>query len=226
MKFTNTWAPKPLDINYFKSIKLIDCEFLSHISTWQFFKTREKYKFPGADVSLTNPVSCFGKDGVIAYSTQLFTQDAFFSDWNIIKNKNEISIFVSLEAIEQIGFFFIYLNRNLPQSCTFVSTGWTNVCNIAIQDTPRDLPSIHKCSNLSGYPTLTSLASRMVSNTISRILMKWSGYGQMDQCCTVWGEWGLDMSIYSPGGERLLGLIFAGYVSLASQNPYPIIFYS
>ena len=36
------------------------------------------------------------------------------------------------------------------------------------------------------------------------------------------------MSIYSPGGgrERLLGLIFAGYVSLASQNPYPIIFYS
>ena len=145
-------------------------------------------------------VSCFGKDSVIAYSTQLFTQDAFFSDWNIIKNKNEISRFVSLEAIEQIGFFFIYLNRNLPQSCTFVSTGWTNVCNIAIQDTPRDLPSIHKCSNLSGYPTLTSLASRMVSNTISRILMKWSGYGQMDQCCTVWGEWGLDMSIYSPGG--------------------------
>ena len=96
----------------------------------------------------------------------------FFSDRNIIKNKNEISRFVSLEAIEQIGFFFIYLNRNLPQSCTFVSTGWTNVCNIAIQDTPRDLPSIHKCSNLSGYPTLTSLASRMVSNMISRILMK------------------------------------------------------
>ena len=143
-----------------------------------------------------------------------------------MKNKNQISRFVSWEAIEQIGFFFIYLNRNLPQSCTFVSTGWTNVCNIAIQDTPRDLLSIHKCSNLSGYPTLTSLASRMVSNTISRILMKWSGYGQMDQCCTVWGEWGLDMSIYSPGGERLLGLIFAGYVSLASQNPYPIIFYS
>ena len=118
----------------------------------------------------------------------------------ISKNKNEISRFVSLEAIEQTGFFFIYLNRNLPQSCTFVSTGWTNVCNIAIQDTPRDLPSIHKCSNLSGYPTLTSLASRMVSNTISRTLMRWSDYGQMDQCCTVWGEWGLDMSIYSPGG--------------------------
>ena len=69
MKFTNTRARKPLDINYFKSIKLIDCEFLSHISTWQFFKTREKYEFPGADVSLTNPVSCFGNDGVIAYST-------------------------------------------------------------------------------------------------------------------------------------------------------------
>ena len=29
-----------------------------------------------------------------------------------------------------------------------------------------------------------------------------------------------------PGGERLLGLIFAGYVPLASQNPYPIIAYS
>ena len=69
MKFTNTRARKPLDINYFKSIKLIDCAFLSHISIWQFFKTREKYKFPGADVSLTNPVSCFGNDGVIAYST-------------------------------------------------------------------------------------------------------------------------------------------------------------
>ena len=34
------------------------------------------------------------------------------------------------------------------------------------------------------------------------------------------------MSIYSPGGERLLGLIFAGYVPLASQDPYPIIAYS
>ena len=30
---------------------------------------------------------------------------------------------------------------------------------------------------------------------------------------------------YPPGvgGGRVLGLIFAGYVSLASQNPYPII---
>ena len=153
----------------------------------------------------------------------------FFSDRNIIKNKNEISRFESREAIEQIGFFFIYLNRNLPQSCTFVSTGWTNVCNIAIQDTPRDLPSIRKCSNLSGCLTLTSLASRMVSNTISQILMRWSDYGQMDQCCTVWGEWGLDMSIYSQGGgggERLLGLIFVWYVPLSSQKPYPIIVYS
>ena len=26
-------------------------------------------------------------------------------------------------------------------------------------------------------------------------------------------------------GERVLGLIFAGYVPLASQNPYPIIVY-
>jgi len=34
------------------------------------------------------------------------------------------------------------------------------------------------------------------------------------------------MSIYSPWGERLLGLIFAGYVPLASQNPYRIIVYS
>ena len=78
MKFTNTRARKPLEINYFKSIKLVASAFLSHISTCEFFKTREKYKFPGDDVSLTNPVSCFGKDGVIAYSTQLFTQDAFF----------------------------------------------------------------------------------------------------------------------------------------------------
>ena len=133
------------------------------------------------------------------------TQHGFSSDRNIMKNKNEISRFVSWEGIEQFGFFFIYLNRNLPQSCTFVSTGWTNVCNIAIQDTPRDLPSIHKCSNLSGYPTLTSLASRMVWNTISQILMRWSDYGQMDQCCTVWGEWGLNMSIYSPRGRGYLG---------------------
>jgi len=29
-----------------------------------------------------------------------------------------------------------------------------------------------------------------------------------------------------PGGGGLLGLIFAGYVPLASQNPYPIIVYS
>ena len=32
-----------------------------------------------------------------------------------------------------------------------------------------------------------------------------------------------------PGGEKggvLLGLIFAGYVPLASQSPYPIIVYS
>ena len=28
------------------------------------------------------------------------------------------------------------------------------------------------------------------------------------------------------GGEGLLGLIFAGYLSLAYQNPYPIIVYS
>ena len=28
------------------------------------------------------------------------------------------------------------------------------------------------------------------------------------------------------GGGRLLGLIFAGYVPLASQNPYPITVYS
>ena len=28
------------------------------------------------------------------------------------------------------------------------------------------------------------------------------------------------------GGGGLLGLIFAGYVPLASQNPYPIIVYS
>lgn len=28
------------------------------------------------------------------------------------------------------------------------------------------------------------------------------------------------------GGEWLLGLIFAGYVPLASQKPYPIIVYS
>ena len=27
------------------------------------------------------------------------------------------------------------------------------------------------------------------------------------------------------GGEGVLGLIFAGYVPLASQNPYPIIVY-
>ena len=34
----------------------------------------------------------------------------------------------------------------------------------------------------------------------------------------VWNSW---------GGERgVLGLIFAGYVPLASQNPYPIIVYS
>ena len=33
---------------------------------------------------------------------------------------------------------------------------------------------------------------------------------------------------YPPGrgGEGVLGLIFAGYVPLASQNPYPIIFKS
>ena len=30
----------------------------------------------------------------------------------------------------------------------------------------------------------------------------------------------------SPGGGGVLGLIFAGYVPLASQNPYPIIVYS
>ena len=28
------------------------------------------------------------------------------------------------------------------------------------------------------------------------------------------------------GGEGVLGLIFAGYVPLASQSPYPIIVYS
>ena len=28
---------------------------------------------------------------------------------------------------------------------------------------------------------------------------------------------------YPPGGGAVLGLIFAGYVPLASQNPYPII---
>ena len=28
------------------------------------------------------------------------------------------------------------------------------------------------------------------------------------------------------GGGELLGLIFAGYVQLASQSPYPIIVYS
>ena len=28
------------------------------------------------------------------------------------------------------------------------------------------------------------------------------------------------------GGGGVLGLIFAGYVPLASQGPYPIIFYS
>lgn len=132
------------------------------------------------------------------------------------------------KPLNKLIFFSICLNRNLPPSCTFVSIGWTDVCNITIQDTPRDLPSIRKCSNLSGYPTLTSLASRMVSNTISRILMRWSGYGQMDQCCTVWGEWGLRWVSEDlfPLGERLLGLIFAGYVPLASQNPYPIISYS
>ena len=136
-----------------------------------------------------------------------------------------MSRFVFREAIELTGFFFIYLNRNLPQSCTFVSTGWTPVCNITIQGTPRDLPSILKCSNLSGFPTLTSLASRMVSNTISQILMRWSGYGQMDQCCTVWGEWGMDMSIYSPGGQ-VTGLSSGKYVPLASHNSYPIIGHS
>ena len=31
---------------------------------------------------------------------------------------------------------------------------------------------------------------------------------------------------YIPGGGAVLGLIFAGYVPLASQNPYPIIVYS
>ena len=30
----------------------------------------------------------------------------------------------------------------------------------------------------------------------------------------------------SPGGGVLVGLIFAGYVPPASQNPYPIIVYS
>ena len=34
------------------------------------------------------------------------------------------------------------------------------------------------------------------------------------------------MSICFPEGERLLGLIFAECVPLASQNPYPIIVYS
>lgn len=51
-------------------------------------------------------LSCFENDGVIAYSTQLFTQHVFFSDRNIIKNKNEIFRFVSREAIEQIDFLF------------------------------------------------------------------------------------------------------------------------
>ena len=30
----------------------------------------------------------------------------------------------------------------------------------------------------------------------------------------------------NPGGGVLLGLLFAGYVPVASQNPYPIIVYS
>ena len=30
----------------------------------------------------------------------------------------------------------------------------------------------------------------------------------------------------SRGGGKVLGLIFAGYVPLASQSPYPIIVYS
>ena len=29
-----------------------------------------------------------------------------------------------------------------------------------------------------------------------------------------------------PGGGGMLGLIFAGYVQLASQSPYPVIVYS
>ena len=33
-------------------------------------------------------------------------------------------------------------------------------------------------------------------------------------------------SIPGEGGGGVLGLIFAGYMPLASQNPYPIIVYS
>ena len=225
-----------------------------YISTCKFFKTLEKCKLPGVGALLTNPLGhplvfwqplsqvlspsvgtskreswergwCFESDGVLVFKLTTHSERFFFSDRNIIKYKNEMSRFVFREAIELTGFFFIYLNRNLPQSCTFVSTGWTPVCNITIQGTPRDLPSILKCSNLSGFPTLTSLASRMVSNTISQILMRWSGYGQMDQCCTVWGEWGMDMSIYSPGGQ-VTGLSSGKYVPLASHNSYPIIGHS
>ena len=34
------------------------------------------------------------------------------------------------------------------------------------------------------------------------------------------------VTCYHPGGGGVLGLTFAGYVLLASQNPHPIIVYS
>ena len=37
--------------------------------------------------------------------------------------------------------------------------------------------------------------------------------------------WGVVMVVVVVGGGGVLGLIFAGYVPLASQNPYPIIVY-
>ena len=43
-------------------------------------------------------------------------------------------------------------------------------------------------------------------------------YHQVTYSTSPWG-WG-------GGGVGTLGLIFAGYVPLASQNPYPIIVYS
>ena len=38
--------------------------------------------------------------------------------------------------------------------------------------------------------------------------------------------WEIILTRNKPGGGGLLGLIFAGYVPLASQSPYPIIVYS
>ena len=37
--------------------------------------------------------------------------------------------------------------------------------------------------------------------------------------------WGVVMVVVVVGGGGVLGLIFAGYVPLASQNPFPIIVY-